>query len=158
MAAVSTLASLSDSVGVRIGLWIVAGLTFAVLVLDLTRNTRPVRPALDYFGVWPADSDHGVDQLRATLSDLQSEGQALRAELNSIARQEAGSLQTPCERWAETVVRELKRGGEGFRVVHFLDEQPHGDTFYSGQNADYARVDHWMQRRLSRLGEIVRDL
>lgn len=53
MAAAGVLASWSDSIVVQLALWLIVGLAAAALVVDLARNTRPVRFALDYFGVWP---------------------------------------------------------------------------------------------------------
>jgi len=96
--------------------------------------------------------------LRTTLAKLQSEGQGLHEQVNSVARGEAGQLQKPCEAWATTVARALEEGGESFRVGHFLDEQHYGDTFFATQYAEHSRLNNWMRRRLSRLGEIIRDL
>ncbi len=100
----------------------------------------------------------GEEGLRATLAELQAEGQALHARVNSVPREEAGRLQAPCEAWATSVVRALEDGDAAFRVGHFRDEQPHGDTFYASQHADHSNINGWMQRRLSRLAEIIRDL
>ena len=131
---------------VQVGLWILAGLSGVGAVVSGRLAWRAMIPT------------RNVGQLRTTLAKLQSEGQGLHEQINSVARGEAGQLQKPCEAWATKVARALEEGGESFRVGHFLDEQHYGDTFFATQHAEHSRLNNWMRRRLSRLGEIIRDL
>lgn len=138
------LSSQPGLIGPAVGGGIVLVLVAGVLSL------QPVRRSFQSLQS-PADRD---DKLRTLLSDALTKGNALQAELRPLT-DDPGVLepiQERAEMWATHVRNVLDDRRPGWSA-HFLD-----DTYrpqFSSQHGNRDRTINWLERRTSKLGELL---
>jgi hypothetical protein len=107
---------------------------------------------------WAQTADDRQARLRTALAEFIASGNGLMARLGPLKDETdlLALIETDASQWATDVRDFLDRDAQGSSAL-FLDES-YGPTQYGSQFARRDNIRNWLQRRLSKLGEIARSL